>query len=244
MKFAIDIGNSRTKIGIFQGDELVSTHIVDELSKNSIENLLIDYTSVDKIIYSSVKDVKLEIIECLQGFAKTIQLTSNSILPFINKYQTPKTLGKDRIAGVAGAVALLPAENVLIIDAGTCITFDLVTSKSEYLGGGISPGITMRFSAMNTFTNKLPLVKANVHDEADLIGTTTEKSMESGVKNGVLCEVDGIINHYKSRFSALKVVVTGGDYKYFDKYLKNNIFAAPNLVLIGLKKILDIDEDS
>lgn len=244
MKLAIDFGNSRTKIGIFQGNELLSTQIFEELSKNSIENLFTDFPLISSIIYSSVRDVDPEIIEHLQNFKKTIQLTHKSALPFTNKYKTPETLGKDRIAGVAGALALLPGKNVLIIDAGTCITFDILTSKSEYLGGGISPGIAMRFKSMNTFTGKLPLIKANIYDKAELIGTTTESSMESGVKNGIVCELDGIIDQYKLQFPDLNVIVTGGDYKYFDKYLKNNIFAAPNLVLIGLKKILDIDEDS
>jgi type III pantothenate kinase len=112
------------------------------------------------------------------------------------------------------------------------------------LGGGISPGIKMRFEAMHTFTGKLPLIEPDQNHHIELIGNTTKDSILSGVQNGVLEEVDGIIKLYKNQFSGLKVIVTGGNYKYFDKYLKNNIFAAPNLVLIGLKKILEIDEDS
>lgn len=244
MKLTIDIGNSRTKIGIFQKDELISTDTSDELTITFIEKVFEEFPSIEKAIYANVKDVNSEVIEHLKVLATTVQLTNSSALPFYNKYETPETLGKDRIAVVAGALALMPDENVLIIDAGTCITYDLLTSKKEYLGGGISPGISMRFEAMNTLTGKLPLVRHELDKRVDLIGNSTVKSLESGSCNGVLCEVDGIIDEYKKQFQGLKVIVTGGDFKYFDKYLKNNIFAAPNLVLIGLKKILDIDEDS
>ena len=244
MKLTIDIGNSRTKIGIFQKDELISTDTSDELTITFIEKVFEEFPSIEKAIYANVKDVNSEVIEHLKVLATTVQLTNSSVLPFYNKYETPETLGKDRIAVVAGALALMPDENVLIIDAGTCITYDLLTSKKEYLGGGISPGISMRFEAMNTLTGKLPLVRHELDKRVDLIGNSTVKSLESGSCNGVLCEVDGIIDEYKKQFQGLKVIVTGGDFKYFDKYLKNNIFAAPNLVLIGLKKILDIDEDS
>jgi type III pantothenate kinase len=240
MKLVIDIGNTRTKIGIFQNDELVSAKIVDELTTSFVNKLFAEFCSIEKVIYSSVKEVKPEIVESLVSQAQTFQLTNKTVLPFFNKYETPDTLGKDRVAGVAGAINLFPGKNVLVIDAGTCITYDLVTTEKEYLGGGISPGLKMRFDAMHTFTGQLPLVQSEIDKKPSLIGNTTKTSIESGVKNGILAEVDGIIDEYKKRFPNLNVVVTGGDYNYFDKYLKNNIFAAPNLVLIGLKKILDI----
>jgi type III pantothenate kinase len=165
-----------------------------------------------------------------------LEFNHNTILPINNSYQTPGTLGKDRIAAVVGASSLFPGEDLLIIDAGTCITFDFINAQKEYFGGAISPGINLRFNCLHNFTGNLPLVHPVA--ETKLIGDSTESSLLSGVINGIREEVDGIINRYKLSFPKLKVVFTGGDIKYFDKYLKNNIFAVENLVLLGLKDIL------
>jgi len=150
-------------------------------------------------------------------------------------------LGKDRVAAAAAATTIFPGENVLVIDAGTSITYDLITKNGTYLGGGISPGIMMRFKALNTFTGKLPLITEI--DDAPLIGNDTPSSIKSGVLNGVLAEVNGIIDSYSNRFDTLKIIISGGDYKYFDKKLKNSIFATPNIVMQGLLEILKINED-
>jgi len=244
MVLAFDIGNSQTKIGIFQKDELSEVKTIKELTPGFAKKLIDDSPSTCKIIYSSVREVKPQLAEALNSSYKTICLTNNTPVPFINKYETPETLGRDRIAAVAGGMALFNNKNILVIDAGTCITYDILTERNEYLGGGISPGLKMRFKAMHTFTGQLPLIEPENYKLVKLVGATTKASIESGVKNGTLAEIDGIINQYKKLYSTPKVIITGGDHKYFDKYLKNNIFAAPNLVLIGLKKILDIDEDS
>ena len=244
MKLAIDIGNSRTKYGIFENDELVFTDTVDYLEWIKITDLFKEFPGIQSAILSSVSQTTPEAIDYLKSNVAFVELDHATELPFQNVYKSPETLGRDRIAVAAGSMVLAASSNRLVIDAGTCITFDLLNADDEYLGGGISPGINMRFEAMHTFTGKLPLVKLNLSVQNKLIGDTTESSMVSGVQNGIISEVDGIIERYKSNFPDLKVIVTGGDYKYFDKYLKNNIFAAPNLVLIGLKKILDFNEDS
>ena len=242
MKLVIDIGNTLTKLAVFDKDEIISSQTAENVSKQLLSSLFAEFPKINTAIISSVKNLDDWVINYLSNLVKLVVLDHNIQLPYTNKYETQTTLGRDRIAAVAGAIILLPYENTLVIDAGTCITYDVVTAEKIYLGGGISPGIKMRFEAMHTFTGKLPLIEPEQNHHIELIGNTTKDSILSGVQNGVLEEVDGIINSYKNQFSGLKVIVTGGNYKYFDKYLKNNIFAAPNLVLIGLKKILDFNE--
>jgi len=161
-----------------------------------------------------------------------VELNHSTPVPFINKYRTPETLGKDRIAIASAAVQLFPNENVLVIDTGTSITYDLVTSKEEYIGGGISPGLNMRFKALHNFTHRLPLVKMqDAEAKINLVGDSTETSILSGVVVGAKAEVENIINQYCSLYSSLKIIISGGDHKYFEKLLKSNIFAAPNIVV-------------
>jgi len=166
-----------------------------------------------------------------------LELDTSTLLPITLNYKTLETLGKDRIALAVAAAQLYPHKNVLIIDAGTCITYDFIDKHKEYQGGSISPGIQMRFKALNTFTDKLPLI--NPTDNVELLGKSTSESISSGVMNGVYSEIDGIIDKYKINFPDIEVILTGGDIIYFDKKLKNNIFANSNLVLKGLNMILD-----
>ena len=167
-------------------------------------------------------------------------LTAGSSLPVTLDYDTPETLGADRVAGVVAASHLYPAQNVLLIEAGTCITYDLVDAGRVYRGGSISPGMNMRFRALNTFTGKLPLIEAS--GEAALTGKTTAASIQSGVINGMIAEMEGIIMRYERIYENLTVVASGGYLDYFDKILKNNIFAVPNIVVKGLNIILEFNE--
>lgn len=146
-------------------------------------------------------------------------------------------MGNDRIALAVAGSQLYPGRDVLIIGAGTCITYDFVSKNNEYFGGSISPGIHMRFKALNTFTDKLPLVQPE--NKPELIGNSTVGSITSGVMNGLYSEIDGIIDRYEKNFPEIQTILTGGDIIYFDKMLKNNIFANSNLVLKGLNMILD-----
>jgi type III pantothenate kinase len=157
-------------------------------------------------------------------------------LPITNHYATPATLGVDRLAGACGARQMFPGSNCLVIDAGTCITYDFLDAGGSYLGGGISPGLHMRFQAVHTFTKKLPLVQAV--DNINLIGNSTEQCIQSGVIHGVLEEVQGIIRQYREKFEDLKVILCGGDTHFFENQLKASIFAVPELVLSGLNSIL------
>ena len=169
--------------------------------------------------------------------APLVILDENTPLPIKNLYETPATLGKDRLAAAVGARAIFPGKNVLSIDAGTCITYDFLTKDGEYLGGSISPGIRMRFRAMHAFTGRLPLVEPE--DFTGLIGKTTAESLLSGVINGVCEEIKGLIARYNEQYEDLTAVITGGDHEYLHNKLKINIFAVPDLVLPGLNEILD-----
>jgi type III pantothenate kinase len=244
MKLIIDIGNSYVKLAVFDGEEIVELIVSEDLSVQQVEEIFNGNPKIKSAILSDVRGQSLEISKLLSKKVFFIELNHTTPVPFTNLYQTPETLGRDRIAGASAAVKMFPRQNALVIDAGTCITYDLVNNKGEYLGGAISPGINMRYKALHDFTSKLPLLKSLGEEVPDAIGNSTGNSIYSGVQKAVLLEVEAMINEYQQRLQGLKVIISGGDYFYFDKNLKSNIFAAPNIVVKGLKEILDFNEDS
>lgn len=193
-------------------------------------------TTAENIIVSSVSENPYQVVTWALQAKRKLVLDQTLPLPIINHYATPSSLGVDRLAAVCGAKSLFPKENCLVIDAGTCITYDFIDMNANYLGGGISPGMAMRFQAMNTFTAKLPLVQPVSRPK--LIGTTTESCMQSGVVNGVLGEMNEIIGQYQHEFGDLRVILCGGDAAFFENQMKRVIFAVPELVLNGLNSIL------
>jgi len=242
LKLIIDIGNTRTKLAVFFGNEMKEIFVTENLSVRLLAKIVEKYSAIGSSILSSVKDYPTEVDTFLGDRLYFLKLDNNTPLPVKILYKSPQTLGKDRMAIAAASRALFTGENVLVIDAGTTITYDFVNKKGEYSGGGISPGIQMRLRALHEFTGKLPLVDS-LFSTVDLVGTNTQSAILSGVLNGVVAEVDGIISSYRAQYPQLKVVLSGGDEKYFDKRLKNNIFALPNFVLKGLKEILDFNEE-
>jgi type III pantothenate kinase len=236
MKLVLDIGNTLIKAGVFDQKQLTKSYHSEKLTVDFIKAIARRYV-IDAVILSSVKHVSLKVNEYLHKNFKHIELSESTPVNIINKYKTPATLGKDRLAGVVGASSVYKSENILIIDAGTCITYDFINKKTEYLGGSISPGIQMRFKALHTFTGKLPLVSMTNFNH--ITGTTTEESILAGVINGAVGELDAIINNYKEKYSSIKVVICGGDAPFLASRLKNTIFALPELILIGLNEILD-----
>lgn len=197
-----------------------------------------EHIQLNQAILSSVKPVDEDLIRFLsQNFQLFIELDQHTPLPIENLYKTPETLGKDRIAAAVGANELFPGQNVLIIDAGTAITYDVVSEKNEFLGGNISPGLQMRFKALNQFTGKLPLI--NYSDEFQLIGRNTEDAIRAGVQNGILYEIERTIETFNRNYENLQIVMTGGDSIFFDKKLNYSIFVHFNLTLIGLNRILE-----
>lgn len=238
----LDFGNTLYKAAVFDKGNLIHKFSGEKLQKKELIALKKLYPKLKRTIYSTVVDLNLEFKNYLHSEFQTIELNHHTPIPIQNTYKTPETLGKDRLAAAIGAAQLYPKKNLLIIDAGSSITYDVVTYDGFYLGGSISPGISMRFKSLHHFTDKLPLISPS-DSKSKLIGQNTEESLLSGVLNGVLAEVDGIIDRHKKGLSDILVIFTGGDLKHFDKNLKNNIFAAENLVLQGLNFILEYNDN-
>lgn len=237
----IDFGNTLHKIAIFDGRELIYKNAFSKIAINDILHIQKQYPGIGKTIFSTVVPLQSELHTFLRNNCSAHELTHLSKIPIKNNYLSPETLGKDRLAVVVGAFQLFPNRNLLIIDAGSSITYDMVDNQAQYWGGGISPGIQMRFKALHQFTCKLPLLTFS-DSRTPLIGKNTNEAILSGVLNGIYAEVDGIIDHYKIRYPDIQILFTGGDLKHFDKNLKNNIFAEENLVLQGLNFILEYND--
>jgi type III pantothenate kinase len=234
MNLAIDIGNTHIKFGLFNGSEQPVVHTGEDALAATLQQQAISHAIISK----TGKNETVE--QILQQYRiPTLVLSQQLKLPITIQYKTPHTLGADRVAGAVAAHYLCPGKNVLKIDFGTCITYDYVSAQSEYLGGAISPGMAMRFKALNNYTAKLPLIDPLLYTTYDLTGTDTATSILSGVVNGIKHEVTGIIKEYDERFGNLQVVVTGGNAPLFVTLLKCEIFARPYLVLEGLNRILN-----
>ena len=238
MNLVLDIGNTFIKLAVFNKNILLETSVQKELDDSLIDSFFQKYKITNCIFSSVTNNNKNEILLKKYNFLPLTHLTP---LPLSLNYKTPETLGIDRIAAVVGAKSSFDNIDLLVIDLGTCVTFDFVNSKGEYLGGSISPGFNMRFEALNYFTEKLPLIEFK-KENLMLIGDSTEKSIISGVYNGMKNEINGIINAYISQYTTLKIVVTGGDFNLFDLEPKNRIFADKFLVLKGLNEILIYNE--
>ncbi len=236
MNICVDIGNTTAKAGIFENGVMVEEK--RQLSDRAIVRL-VKQLKPDAAIIASVRKGVKKIVQEVESQTETIVLKHGIRLPFVNNYGTPATLGVDRIAAVAGAVSLYPAQTCLIIDVGTCITYDLVDSNGVYHGGGISPGIEMRLKAMHKFTSKLPVVMPG--GKTELIGKTTRECMLSGAMIGAEAEVQGIIDRYTQYFPELSIIFCGGGTQFFESKIKDHIFAVPNLVLVGLDQILSMN---
>lgn len=237
---ALDIGNSKIKAGLFNGRELLKQVSFPTLGLSKLEAWWQPFRP-EMGIYSTTRKVLPNFTDQLAGIIPMTELHFSMPLPVKLKYETPETLGKDRIAGAAGAQQLFPGHNVLVLDLGTCITYDMVTADGTFIGGQISPGLHMRLKAMHHFTAKLPLVPANT--DPDRVGSSTIANLQSGAFHGMLHEMDGFISWYSQNFDNLKVIITGGDASNFAAHLKNEIFAAPNLILQGLNYILLYQND-
>ncbi len=240
MNLVVDIGNTRIKLAIFENQKLIiDEKIPSVIFLSKIKEMFEAFPKIDNAIISSVRKLDKE-PAILALFCKVHVLAHTSKTPFKNSYATPQTLGVDRIALVTAAFYKNPRKNTLVIDAGTCITYDMINDYGEYLGGAISPGLAMRYKALHNQTDGLPLLEPN--ELLDFVGNTTESSMHSGVINGLTNEVDGVIEQYKLRFKDLTVILTGGDAHFFGKRLKNSIFANSKFLLEGLNYLLEYNK--
>lgn len=240
MNLIVDVGNTYVKLAVFNGEKIKKKDTVKlKYLLKHITSLSKEFKSITKVIMSSVGKLEEKDISYINNKFNLMLLNSKTKLPFKNLYKTPKTLGIDRIALVSACVYKFPKKNAIVIDAGTCITYDFVTAKSEYLGGAISPGIRMRYKSLNNLTANLPLLETKTPN--DITGNSTNMSIHSGVINGVLKEIDGVIEQYKQKYSDLTVILTGGDANFLSKQLKSSIFANSNFLLEGLNYILQFN---
>lgn len=236
MNLVLDVGNSLLKIALFEKSELIQKFKFSENYKRNIEDLMLNYKVTHSII-SNVGRIDDSIINILKESTNLLLVSNQLKIPFKNLYKSKNTLGQDRLALVSAAAFNFPNENVLIVDVGSCITYDFKNNNNEYLGGGISPGISMRFKSLNTFTSNLPLI--DFDSIYQLIGNNTKNSITSGVVNGTISEINGIIQQYREEFKNIRIILTGGDSNFLLKRIKNTIFADRNFLLIGLNKLLE-----
>ncbi|MCL2598009.1 MAG: type III pantothenate kinase [Paludibacter sp.] len=242
MNLCIDIGNSTSKVGIFKNNELNNCFLFENIIKtNEIEQICNDY-AINACIVSSTASDNFEIINFLNDKKYfVIELNEKTKIPITNRYITPQTLGNDRLAAVVGANFLLPDTDILVIDAGTALTFDFIDAEKNYYGGAIAPGLAMRFRALNEFTGRLPLVQIADNQKFELIGNDTQTSIISGVVNGIIYEIEGYKNFLIKKYPTLAVVLTGGNSEFLAKRLQNKIHLEKSLVLIGLNQILEMN---
>lgn len=235
MILTIDVGNTRIKGAVFEGDILLENFVFmkTEVQKN-IQNILKKYEKTTHLVVASVGDVEKQ---SFLEFSSTLNIhfiSHKDPFPFLNRYETPHTLGIDRMVLAAGATLQFPNQNRLIVDAGTCVTYDFVDQNDNYLGGAIAPGLRLRYKALHDFTAKLPLL--TLENPKHFIGKSTSESIHSGVVNGLVYEIDGFINQYKSQYSNFIIILTGGDAEFLANRLKNTIFANSNFLLESLNQ--------
>jgi type III pantothenate kinase len=234
LNICIDIGNTSAKLGVFVGDELQNVH--QNVSDRGIVKLL-EAHQPGNVLIGSVRKGIGKVVERSKKICNTIQFSHALPLPIKNAYATPQTLGVDRMASAVAAQFLYPESNKLVVDIGTCITYDFIDATGTYQGGGISPGVEMRLKSMHKYTSKLPIVSL-IGSEPELIGKTTKDCMLSGAMLGTRAEIEGVIGRYQQFYDNLTIIFCGGGAIFFESKIKGHIFAIPNLVLIGLNQIL------
>jgi len=240
MNLTLDIGNTQSKLAVFNNSLVVVKTFDSEFINDEIDDFLLLYPSIKNLIVCSVTDITLNLEK--YNFNNVHFVSSNSNIPFENLYLSKDSLGNDRIALVSSASISYPGKNVLIIDAGSCITYDFINDKNQYLGGAISPGLKMRYKSLNEFTSKLPLVSLESSDK--LIANQTIDSINVGVANGVVFEIEGFVRQYLSEYDNLTVILTGGNSDFLSNQLKISIFANQNFLLEGLNNLIKLNISS
>lgn len=233
MLLTIDIGNTRIKCAVFEQNSLLEKFV---FTKNeavaSLEKIFKKFNSIEFSISSSVGKLDKEATQLVKKHSKLLIVSHQLDFPFTNLYETPKTLGIDRLVLTAGVALLYPNKNCLVIDAGTCITYDFKNNENSYLGGAISPGLKLRYNSLHNHTAKLPLLEQSFPE--NFIGNSTSEAIHSGVVNGVINEIEGFIGQYFLEFEDLTIILTGGDADFLAKRLKSTIFANSNFLLESL----------
>jgi type III pantothenate kinase len=235
MILTVDVGNTRIKAAVFEGDTNLESFVFDKIElEKKIKKILEKFETITYLVVSSVGDVEKQSFLAFEDAVKVHFVSHEDIFPFINNYGTPKTLGIDRMVLAAGATLLYPNQNRLVIDAGTCITYDFIDENNVYQGGAIAPGFRLRYESLHQFTAKLPLL--TLESPESYVGKSTSESIHSGVVNGLVYEIDGFIDEYKADGSKIIIILTGGDTVFLAKRLKNTIFANSNFLLESLNQ--------
>jgi len=243
LNLGIDLGNTLAKFFLFDGEKIILQQKVNHSSfESKIDALIQENSVINAIIYTDVMGMINKSLEKYSQDIKVIPVNSEMHLPFINSYKGESILGSDRIVLVAAASKSYPKSNVLVIDMGTCITFDFIDKENVYQGGAISPGFEMRYKALNHFTANLPIVGYKTPENPE--GKNTHKCIQSGVYFAILDEITARIEYYKKNYESLKVILTGGDANKLPKTLKNSIFANSNFIADGLIHLLKLNIDS
>lgn len=238
MNLIIDIGTSFIKTAVIHKQEILFKETIPGISVGYLSSIIRDFPQLKHAILSSVRKKDQPLLNYLyKEFDRFIELTAETPIPLKNLYKSPTTLGYDRLAASVGANNIFPGSNVLVIDVGSAITIDFVNDKNEYAGGNISPGMSMRFKALNEYTTNLPLEKPQEYSE--FLGSGTSGAIVNGVQNGIIYELEGYISRLTKTIKNLRVILTGGDADFFANKLKNSIFVDLNLTLKGLHKILE-----
>jgi len=236
VNLAIDIGNTSVHAGVFAQNILIRTFRYHAFNPPRIRSLRQRYF-IQNVIVSSVNDFNPRSFSILSRQVRCfMEFSSQTPIPIENLYKTPDTLGKDRLAGVTGGQSLFPGRPLLVIDAGTAITYDFLNAAGQYQGGNISPGLTMRLGALHKYTRRLPRVQPR--RQTPVMADNTVEAIAAGVQNGIIYEMNQYIEHFTNQYPGLITILTGGDSFFFDNKLKYPIFVEPNLILIGLNKIL------
>ena len=245
MNLCIDQGNSRTKVALMTDEgKMINHFIYKQFSSADVERLFDLYDISDSII-SSVVNIEAAVVNTLHRRSQHFVLFDhNTPVPIVNRYDTPQTLGQDRLAAAVGAESLCPDENLLIIDAGSAITYDFVSDNGEYMGGNIAPGLKMRLTMLQRMTKKLPLVEVEENELIPLFGKNTRDAIAAGVIRGIAYEVKGYMRTLSEKVPHFQTFLTGGNAPYIlnnvrtSRTEKRDIRVEKNLVLIGLNTIL------
>lgn len=236
MILTVDIGNTFIKVAVFEEVELIEKFIfTSDLAEKKFSKIFKNYPKLTTAIYSSVGKKSEFLDDFLSNHVELIKIDANFSFPFQNRYETPATLGIDRMVLSAGAALRFPKTNCLIIDAGTCVTYDFISANNDYLGGSISPGIRLRYEVLNNYTAKLPLLEKKQPEH--FIGKNTNEAIHSGVVCGLINEIEGFISKYSVNYHDLTVILTGGDANFLANQLKSTIFADENFLLKSLQQL-------
>jgi type III pantothenate kinase len=242
MNLIIDIGNTYVKTAVFEASNLIFKETYSysdwEINLNKIKLI---FPNITNCVVSNVGKIENDHLKSVLNFQNLFFISKNTKFPFVNLYSTPNTLGIDRMVLASGAVLNFPTNNKLIIDAGTCITYDFVDNENKYFGGAISPGIQLRYQSLHNHTAKLPLLSKKIPES--FIGNSTENAIHSGVINGVIHEINGTIASFSAKYENFIIILTGGDADFLAKRLKNTIFANSNFLLESLNQLFQFNQN-